>query len=326
MFTELRHRLSQLFREVEVDMGSTQLSFLVLKSLEESLKNWKSEDLHEFFQQLIQLTNVVNTTEPRFASIIDAFSDVLKLAYEEEIHHPEAGARLEKKKFLHKIQKIRKEKQLEHKKIIHNALDLKVQDKGILVYDHSRTVQGVLAGLKSAGKSFRVIVAEQDHEKTNAVIESLHAADISFRVVPSYMISHLEDQIDMVFLGGLTLKSSLDFVMDPGTSAIVSQFHLLGKDIYAFIATTKFSMWKSERSAEIYAHVQRRKHFSKNIEFERVKFSHDRIPLNFFKGIVTEQGIATPKQIEKIYKEKFAERTLQEKRFQADLKRIQKDH
>lgn len=321
MTQSFQDRLSELFRGIEVEVGTTNLSLMVLESFYQAVEDLRGQDLHDFYESLLELTHLVNNTEPRFAIIIDQFYEILKLAHDEEIHHPEAKFPLKKRIFLKKLSAMIKEERKEEKHITENAKKINVDGKEILVHDNSRTIQRVLRSYKRDGKKFRVIVAEQDPDKTGAIIESLHKSHIPFRVVPSYMISHLDDHIDMVFMAGLTLKSTMNFVMDPGTNALVSQAHVMKKPVYMFMATSKFSMWKGKKRTTVFTHVHRRKHHTKPIDFERIKFSHDRVPATLMKKIVTEQGTFTPKQIKEIFDRKLKERLQMDKAFQKSLKK-----
>ncbi|MDP2625093.1 MAG: hypothetical protein Q8P27_02800 [Candidatus Peregrinibacteria bacterium] len=317
-------RLSELLRSIEVDMGSTNMGFIVMESFELAVQDLRGRNLHEFFQQLFHLTQFINNTDPKFAILIDIFHDILKLAYEEDILHKQANFPLKKQKFLKRLGELIHEKREEERRIVENAMKkINVHGKGILLHDNSRTVHRVLNGFHKAGQKFTIIVAEQDPDKSGPIIEALHKKKYPFRVVPSYMVSHLADCIDMVFIGGLTLKSTMDFVMDPGTHALVSQFHLIKRPIYAFMATSKFSMWNSKKRTEVYSHVHQRRHHCKPIDFERVKFSHDRIPVKLFKRVITEQGWFTPKEMEKVYNEKLKAYLASDKKFQKILGKIE---
>jgi translation initiation factor 2B subunit (eIF-2B alpha/beta/delta family) len=163
----------------------------------------------------------------------------------------------------------------------------------------------VLIHLKNKKNKFNVIIAEQDYEKTHDNIERMYAAGIQFMVVPAYMLSHLHDQIDMVFFGALTLKDTMNFVMNPGALSIISEFHHEKIPVYMFLGTEKFSLWKSKKRGEIFIHKHTRKHLNKPIVYERTKYSHDRVPSDLFKKIVTNEGVFTSKQIEKMFNEKY---------------------
>ncbi|HCW32331.1 MAG: hypothetical protein UT55_C0016G0002 [Candidatus Peregrinibacteria bacterium GW2011_GWE2_39_6] len=301
-------QLAQLFREIEIDLGATELSFMAITAFKQAVTDLKGQNLHAFFEQLLSLKQNIEVTKPKFAIIIDAFYEILELAYDEEIHHPESNFPLKKQKFIQKLDKMLLGKKQEGKQLLEYGAQMEIEGKEILVHDNSHTVQNVLARLKQDGKHFRVLVAEQDPDKTGAVIEFLHRKKIPFRVVPAYMITHLEDHIDMFFLGGVTLKSTMNFVMDPGTNGLAAQMHILKKPIYVFMATSKFSLWKANTQTEIHKHVMRQTHPCMSIDFERIKFSHDRVPLNLATKIITEEGIFTPKQLELLYKNKFKKR------------------
>lgn len=300
--------ISQLFREIEVDLGATNLSVLVLESLYDSVKEIKKQDIHNFFHQLEELTDNVNSTKPRYAIIIDSFYEVLKLAYDEDIAHPEAGWPIKKSIFLSKMKKLIRERKTEKKRIVQQSEKINFKDKTILLYNHSPTIESVLTAAKRRKEKFNVIVAEQDPDKTGEIIDFLHHARIPYRVVPSYMISHLDEDIDYLFLGALTLKSTMDFVMDTGANGMVAQFHLKKKPIFVFISTSKYSLWKAKKRVEVFKHVHERKHPLRSINYERIKFSHDRVELKHINKIVTEEGIFTPKQIEKTYNAKLKAR------------------
>ena len=314
-------RLSELFREIEVDIGATNLSLLVLESFADAVRGLKGQNHHGFYEALIGLTEFIKNTEPKFAIIIDSFYEILKLAHDEEMHHLNEDFPLKKKKFLKRLKDLIKAERAEEKALVKHALEIDVEGKEILIHDNSRTIHRVLNALKRAGKHFRVIVAEQDPDKTGPIIEALHKKRIPFRVVPAYMITHVNAHIDMVFLSGLTLKSTMNFVMDPGTNGLVSQFHLMKKPVYLFMVTSKFSMWKAKKKIGVYSHVHRRRHHCKPIDFERIKFSHDRVSAKLMKKIVTEQGVFTPKQIETIFNKKLQKRLKLDKKFHQDLKR-----
>jgi len=191
------------------------------------------------------------------------------------------------------------------RKLIKSSDALDVKGKTILIHDHSHTVQDVLIHYKAQGKKFNVIIAEQDYEKTHDNIERLHKAGIEFTVVPAYMLSHVHDQIDMVFFGALTLKDSMDFVLNPGALSLVTEFHVEKIPVYIFLGIDKFSLWKSKKRSEIFIHRHTRQHADKPIKYERIKYSHDRVPSKYFKKIITNEGVLTPVELKQVFDEKL---------------------
>lgn len=309
-------RLSTLLREIEIDLGATDLSILCLEALHDTLKNIHPRSLHDFDTQLEQIIDDIQNTKPRYAIVIDGFMELLELVHQEDNKKNNNDYDANKEKFLKQVEKlIQTHKNLPHQ-ITKQAREISLKNKTILIYHHSRTIEDILLDAKKRGEKFQIIVAEQDQEKTGANIDFLHNHDFSFKVVPSYMISHLTEEIDMIFLGALTLKSDMQFVTDTGTNALISQFYLAKTPIYMFLTSQKFSLWQSDPRDEkdIFSHSHTRKHHCKKIDFNRIKFSHDRINLKLFTKIVTERGIFTPEQVEKCFKERLKKRVdLQEK-------------
>ena len=306
--------LSELFREIEIDLGATDLCLIALEAFYDSVKDLRGQDLHHFFEQVQDLTKDVESTSPKYAIIIDSFYDVLKLAFNEDIHHSEKKYPLNKRKFLRKLKELIRQKKRDKRAVVEQSRKLNFDGKTILLYSHSRTIEAALLAARNRREHFSVIVAEQDPDKTGELIHFLHEKRIPFRVVPSYMVTHLDDEIDLFLIAALTLKSTMDFVMDTGADSLVSQFHLKRVPIYVFLSSSKFSLWKAEKRTEIYKHVHRRKHHLKSIDFERIKFSHDRVELKLINKIITEEGVYSPKQIEKIFKNRLNRRLELEKK------------
>lgn len=299
----MQSTLSDLFRGIEADLGAHAFCILTLDALKHALQQYRVKDRHEFRTQLIKVFELVRATKPRYAILNDSFYRILEgMDAVRGTHHMEY--------LLNEIEKIKIDYQLEMKNLINVGQGIESEGKTILIYDHSHTVQNVLKAMKVAGKNITVLVAEQDIEKTGDSIEFLHTNEIPFRVVPAYMLSHIDHTVDMVFLGAVTFQENHHFVMDPGTKSIVSHFHLEKKPIYLFIASSKFSLWKLDKPMqEAYAKSQLRPHHRMNeIEFEQLKFSHDRVSVDLISHIVTEQGVLTPKKLITLFDKKFKKR------------------
>lgn len=296
--------LSRLFREMEAEMGTRDLSILVLKALITAVDSLDAESAEQFCTQFRALTESISRTEPKFGILNYHFAK-LTLELQKDV----GCCSMDNKKWKHiakkKVKKILKDSQQSKVKVITEAEKVNVEGKTILIHDHSHTVQDVLVNLKKKGHHFKVVIAEQDFEKSHDNIERMHAAKIDFQVVPAYMLSHIHKDIDMLFFGALTLKDSMDFVMDPGTHSIISEFHLEKIPAYMFISTAKFSLWKSKKRGEVFIREYTKKHHAKPIEYTKIKYSHDRVPAKLFEKIVTNEGIFTPDGLKKLYLKKF---------------------
>jgi len=303
-------RFSLIFKEIEREIGTRDLNVLVLKSFRDAIYFYKGETVNGLYKQMKEIMHIVNNTEPKFAIIIDNYFSVF-----EEMHSCVLDAeKCHKHQFmkyktsiLTSINNLIRQASLDWKRLLVHTEKIDVNGKTILIHDHSHTVHDVLFHLKNKGRKFRVIVAEQDLGKTLSNIEFLHETKIDFQTVPDYMLSNIEDEIDMCFFGALTMKSTYDFVTSNGVNAVVSQFHLQKKPIYMLMTTSKFSLWEAKKKEVVRRHSHTRKHPLKDLSFSRFKFSHDRVPLAKIDFTVTEEGLLSSTQIKSVYKRKFDE-------------------
>ncbi len=297
---------SDLMRELEVEVGTRDLTEVVLLSLIDAIKGFKGSKFDNFCKQYSELAEILTNTEPKFGIFRYYFGFL-----EKEIAGKVCRVSNDntwKKHAIKKINEVLKNARKLKRDLIKYSDKINVNGKTILIHDHSHTVQDVLVHYKSHGKKFKVIIAEQDFEKTHDNIERLHKAGINFTVVPAYMLSHIHDQIDMVFFGALTLKDTMNFVLNPGALSLITEFHVEKTPVYMFMGIDKFSLWKSKKRAEIFIHRHKRKHAHKPIEYERIKYSHDRVPAKLFKKIITNEGVLTPEKLKKVFMEKFKNR------------------
>jgi translation initiation factor eIF-2B subunit alpha len=295
---------SKLFRELEAEIGTRDLARLVIAALDSSVKNLRIKNVGDFCKQFDCLVEILSNTEPKFGVLNFHFAS-MQQHFKESLCHADCSEKKWKRYASREIVKIEKNAKRHKKELLNNAGKLDVEGKTILIHDHSHTVQDVLSHYKKMGKNFKVIIAEQNFEKTYSNIERMFEEDIPFRVVPSYMLSHMHSEIDMLFFGGLTLKDTMNFVMDPGTHSVISEFNLEHTPIYMFIDTSKFSLWKSKKRGEIFIHSHKRKHHSKDIEFNRVKYSHDRVPLSLFKKVITNEGVFSNGELKKLFEKRL---------------------
>ncbi|MEZ4087651.1 MAG: hypothetical protein R3B71_04975 [Candidatus Gracilibacteria bacterium] len=300
-------RFGTVLKEIEGDIGTKDLNLLILNALIDALKSCKIKTVETLKEQMEEIIHIFNSTEPKYAIILyDLYNiagEMQKICGKDGHKHDFSAYRQKIIAFINKL--IRKA----YKDKVHLtqfAERIKANKKTILIHDHSHTVQDVLRHLKRKGQKFRVIVAEQDPEKTFHNIEMLTRNKIPFQTVPAHMLSNIEDDIDMCFFGAVTFKSTFDFVVDTGTNAIISEFHLQKKPIYFFITTNKFALWKARKKKAVIGHIYTKQHPFKKIQFERYKFSHDRVPLSAIDFTVTDEGIFNAYELKKLYQEKAA--------------------
>lgn len=291
--------------QIERDLGTKDMNTLILHSLSDALQSCKISTLESIEEQLVELIHIFNNTEPRYASLLynmyHIYDEVRKMTKGSDKHDYKEY----KQKVIKIINRLIRQSQKNKRQILRNAEKINIDGKTVLIHDHSHTVQDVLSHLKRKGQKFRVLVAEQDMDKTLSNIEMLTKRKISFEVVPAHMLSNVEEEVDMCFFGALTLKSTYDFVVDTGTNAIISEFHLRRIPVYIFLSSEKFALWKAKKKQAVHRNVRMRQHPCKKIQFKRFKFSHDRVPLSSINQTVTEEGIYKPHELKKLYQEKF---------------------
>lgn len=307
MNEELKEQLSDVFRHIESDLGTTGLSLLVLESVTEAAEGFKGNVDH-FFHQLKELLLIVKNTKPRIAIVISYFCEI----WDELMSRKEVINNMDDlKRTLRDISELMlKENESDALKIIHNATAHINDGDSILIHSHSRMVLRTIEAAHRAKKKFRVILAEQEEEKTLDMIHFLQDNKIHFFSIPEFMLSHVENEVTKVFLGSLTLNSEHNFVTDAGTNSVVSEFHHAKIPIYMLISTRKFALWESDTKQHTYKVTQKKKekHPGKELTYNRIKFSHDRIPVDLLDYVITEDGTYSPKQIEKLFDERFQTR------------------
>ena len=302
--------LSNLFREIESETGTHGFCIMALGAIKEALLEYHIKSREELKKHLTELFELLASTKPRYAILLDSFYKIMERVDSAPIKEPINY-------LIKEIDRIGASYQLEKREMVQHATDIDLDGKAILIYDHSHSVQDVLLSAKQKGQQFRLMVAEQDLEKTEDNIEFCHQNEIAYQVVPSYMLSHIDEQIDYVFMGAVTFQENHQFVMDPGCKSIISHFHLEKKPIYLFITTSKFSLWPlTDKSHEVYAKPHRRKHHQRSdIEFERLKFSHDRVSIDLVQKIITEKGIYTPRELLKLFDDMFKKRAEKRRKY-----------
>ena len=302
--------LSDLFRKIEADIGTHEFCVLVLEALKNALKQYKFKSNNDFIQHLLQVFELIKTTQPRYAILLDSFYKFLKF-YEKQKGPKSIKALIDE------LERIKISYKLEGHQMIDSAgQNIDTKNKNILIYDHSHSVQHVLEFFMKKHGSFNVIIAEQDLNKTEDNILFCHNLGIPYRVVPSYMLAQIDEIIDMVFFGAVTFQEGYKFVMDPGAKSIISHFKLEEKPIYVFMTTSKFSLWNvSGAKQTIYSVRNKRRHHCEHaIEFERIKFSHDRVPLELIDHICTEKGMYSPAGLQNMFDAMFRRRAVEKTR------------
>lgn len=303
--TDLDIQFGRLFRKIERTTGTGNMSISALRALADAASSYSCDSWESFFSQYRSLFRCIENTRPRFSVIIDGFYEVFRRSCQMR----RDGVAYESQLIGDMVEAITTEYTSAQSKVVECGADLIGHNDVILIYDHSTTVGKVLLEGLRRRKQFRVIIAKQSEEKTNENIEFCLDHSIPFQVIPTYMLTHIEDMVTKVFTGAVTLKSTFKFIMDPGSMQVVSEFHLRKTPMYVFLQTKKLSLW--EDSGAIHdVHIKEKTlvHEEKKLQYDFMSFSHDRIDMGMFDGIVTEEGMFSAGEMEAIFTERFEER------------------
>lgn len=307
-------QLGDIFRTIEADLGTTGLLNLVLEVIVKAAKDFRGKQVDGFLKQLRELFILIKNTRPRIGIVIYYLFEI----WDEIDKRRKSITNMEELVvMLEDISNLLlKESESDICSLIENGVKCIKDNDSILIHSHSKTVLRIIEKAFKQKKKFRIILAEQEEEKTHDIINFLHMHGISFQVVPEFMLSHIENEVTKVFLGAITLNKNYNFVADSGTRAVVSEFHHEHIPLYNFLVTKKFSLWEDPVKHHTYKVVQKKieKHSKNILEYEKIKFSHDRVPLDSFDYVVTEKGVFSPKEIEGLYEKMFKERTQWRKR------------
>lgn len=298
-------QLSNIFRTIEEERGSIKLAEFVMETLETALNSVKITDIDDLYQQFNHLFSEVRNTQPRISLVIYYFFDLWEELQREKVNIKNIEDF--KKNIIRTTKRIQEDSDRDFKTIVKTGAELVADNDIILVHSHSLTVREVLATAARNGKKFKVIVAEQETDKTIVMVDFFTKAKIPFTVVPEYMLSHIAENVTKVFFGATTLDQEQQFICDAGSYSVLAEFHAEHIPNYMFLSTKKFSLWPTSKKHETFKTTQNKVYASnkKVLNYERIKFSHDRVPAELFNSVITEIGIMTPDQVKDIYFERY---------------------
>lgn len=311
-------QLSNIFRTIEEERGSIKLSEFVMETLEVTLDSVKITNVDDLYRQFYDLFREVRNTQPRISLVIYYFFDLWQELQREKANIKNIDDF--KKVITRTTKRIQNDSDKDFKTIVKNGAELVENNDVILVHSHSLTVKEVLATAAKNGKKFKVIVAEQEADKTIVTVEFFSKAKIPFTVVPEYMLSHIAENVTKVFFGATTLDQEQQFICDAGSYSVLAEFHAEQIPNYMFLSTKKFSLWQTSKKHEAFKTTQNKIYSSnkKVLNYERIKFSHDRVPAELFDYVVTELGKMTPEQIRDLYFERYEKQERMRQEFFTD--------
>ncbi len=283
---------SQLVR-LDRTYGSDALAVDFVHALMDTLKNFVGDrSISNFRMELLHLYDLFLASRPRMSNLS---LDLQKLVrYIDE--HPDTTP-----KDLHTyLVEILALKRARRKSSVKHAMELITHETKLLVHSHSSTLLALLAYCAKKDKRPHICVAGQDQIKTDKIVRHLNEHGFTYQVVSEYAISHVIEEIDLAFFGGLTLNAREQVVLGPGSASLISQLRSYQIACYVLLTCNKFSFW-DERS-ELAFREARKKNLD-DFTYEKHVFSHDVLPLKALTGVITERGVQTPDQAVQLFAE-----------------------
>lgn len=311
----LQDSLSRIIRHIEADLGTSALTDLSLSNIIDAVNNFEYRSLEDFYEQFKELMALMKTTKPRIGVLIFHFCELW-----EEMSDQKQG--IASKEDLYNVMEsaivmMQNNNRSDAAKLVNEGLDCIQDGDSILIHNHSRSVLNLLIEARRKKKKFKVVLAEQEAEKTHDMVKTLQAGEVPFVTVPEFMLSHLEKEVNKVFLGALTFNNTYNFVTDAGTNSLVAEFHHAKVPIYLFMTSRKFSLWDTKESQQTHKVTQKHCgcHPEDMLTYDRVKFSHDRLPLDLVDKVITEEGVFSPKEIKELFDKRYKDYALWRKKY-----------
>lgn len=277
----------QVLLQIERDLGTRDACENFLECFKDALRLTKFKSADDVRSQVKEFCAMFVDVKPRMAIVQNYLNDVLEMILETEDCQCEDLV----ERVIAEVNEAEEDGHARASRLNRHAVSLLPQEGKVLVHSNSHTVLDAVCEARRMGKRFEVVVAEQDAEYTLDVIHRLQAGKVPFTVVPEYMLSYLEDDICCAVIGAVTLKADYVLAVHAGTKAVVSEMNTAKIPVYLLLTTNKFSFWKSQSAPQTVKTVKTLHHERGGFLYDRIKFSHDRLPLEQVDKIVTEDGV-----------------------------------
>ncbi len=285
MKQNVRNTMYKLLRDIGDIQGIARTSVLAIESFIASIKELECSR-EEVADLYMELADAVKNSQPKVIPLIHLIErfekDMRRLmkgepSIEELKDKAEASLKEQIELFKNNASKV-----TEH------GLNYIKNGDVIIVHSASSVVTNILIrAKKSLNLMFRVIILEQNKERTRQLIEALREHDIDYHVTPAHDLSHYIDQANKMFLGALTITSDRKIVAPSGTSGSVSLCHLNNIKVHLFANSLHYS---HRTATDQYIYSEEGNTNTANTYFPITRHSHDLIDLDLIDHVVTENG------------------------------------
>ncbi|MBF0113312.1 MAG: hypothetical protein HQK74_11365 [Desulfamplus sp.] len=278
----------KLLRDIGDIQGIARTTILALESFIASIRELKCtrEEVAELY---MELADAIKNSQPKvipLIHLIEYFEKDMRQLMKENPTIEEIREKAEKS--------LKEQIQLFKNKaatMTHYGLQYVKNGDVIIVHSASWVVTNILIHAKKTTKPmFRVIILEQNKERTRQLIQALTENDIDYHVTPAHDVSHYIDQANKMFLGALTITSDHKIVAPSGTAGTVSLCHLNNIKIHLFANTLHYS---HRAATDQYIYSEEGNTNTANTYFPITKHSHDLIDLSLIDHVITENGETT---------------------------------
>ncbi|MBF0390249.1 MAG: hypothetical protein HQK71_09135 [Desulfamplus sp.] len=285
MKENIRNTMYQLLRDIGDIQGIARTTILSIESFIAAIKELRcSQD--EVAGLYIELADAIKNSQPKIIPLIHLIErfekDMRQImrtspSIEEIRNSAEKSLREQIELFKNKADKVTQ----------HGLNYIKNGDV-IIAHSASWVITNILIEAKKVTKPlFRVIVLEQNKERTRQLIQALREHDIDHHVTPAHDLSHYVNEANKMFLGALTITSDHKIVAPSGTSGTVSLCHLNNISVHLFANTLHYS---HNRAIDQYIYSEEGNTNTANLHFPITTHSHDLIDLELIDHVVTEDG------------------------------------
>lgn len=288
LLNTINHLLITLDKKYGADAIGADFTIALIETLDEYTGDTSSDNLQRGLHEIYE---TVLACKPRMANIILD----LQMLLTETLKNPE----FTKQDLRHRLLELLAIKRTRREESVQHTMEVISDSKKILLHSYSSTINTLLNSLSQGSQKPEVFLAAQEKNKTERMIHLLQTLGYSYRVVSEYSIAHVLGEIDCAIFGGLSLTNTMDVVMGPGSSSLLSQLHAHGIHTYVLLTTNKFSLWDEPYAL---AFREDRPKESDGLSYLHETYSHDVLPLALITGLITEHGVLSHEQTEAAFK------------------------
>lgn len=278
-----KENLYRLFRQHERLIGSSRTTIIALHAFINSINEIRCTR-QEIEPLIMELSDAVKNSEPKIIPLIhliEQFETEMRPHFKEGLEQiKDAAARI-----LWSKMDIFNSKMGD---VTENGIQCVDDGDAIIVHSVSTCVTNILAGAKTAAqKKIRVLVLQQDLIRTRQLIKTLVKAGIEHQTIPVYNLNTYVQEVNKLFIGGLSVTPDRRAVTAAGTANIVSLCHTQGIPTYLFVNSLKFSH-KPGLEQQIFKKEERLS--QDRLSYTITTHSHDLVDLDLIDHVITEYG------------------------------------